>query len=302
MAMVSSISGKTAECDFYRAAAFEALPQGALIANNKGVIVALNRAMIRRLSELGAGTVENGDMLPDVFHYTHDQIVRRLKLAVSVPRVTLRLAQSTGAPQEICICVTALKTNGAESIDFLLTETDAARVVQQFSSLTRKLDDANTAKVKLARKLDNLGEDYQALERFSYCTAHDLKAPLRNISDILAFLKADDSNRLSQTGMKDLTTASECAQRLDRLVTNLLALARSGSISLKTERVCLASTLAQVSKIFATELTALNGGIDVEGDLGYIVADKALIHLLLENLIGNAIKYRSPTRAPVIIV
>ena len=130
--------------------------------------------------------------------------------------------------------------------------------------------------------------------------SHDLRTPLVSITGALSSL-ADDALNLDETARRSLVdTAQEEADRLNRLVGNLLDMTR-----LEAGAVRIHKDLCDVQDVIGSALEQLNSRlekhpveIDASSELPNISMDFILISRVLVNVIDNAIKY-SPPEAPI---
>ncbi|GAA0472101.1 hypothetical protein Ade02nite_51710 [Paractinoplanes deccanensis] len=131
------------------------------------------------------------------------------------------------------------------------------------------------------------------LEQFAGVVSHDLAAPLSVISGYLELL-AEEAGDADPQSAKWIASASRAAGRMQRLITSLLSYARAGNAPCRPEPVAL-------GELVDLALTDLRGTVDgatvvVQDDLPVIEGDPVLVRQLLQNLIGNALKYRSAER------
>ena len=137
------------------------------------------------------------------------------------------------------------------------------------------------------------------MESFSYSVSHDLRAPLRALDGFSAILAQEYPDRLDERGRSYLARIRGAARTMALLVDGLLSLARLNRKELTVAPV----DLSALSRRVGTELMSLEperavrllvpDGLTTEGD-------PQLLHILLENLIGNALKFTS-TRAEATI-
>ncbi|MGH2745349.1 MAG: sensor histidine kinase, partial [Thermoleophilaceae bacterium] len=130
----------------------------------------------------------------------------------------------------------------------------------------------------------------QELEAFSYSVSHDLRAPLRHIDGFAGLLAKHLDPRLDETGRRYLTTISGAAKQMGVLIDDLLAFSRIGRAELRRTRVDLAGLVREVLRILEPE----TAGRDIAwaiGELPEVQGDPQLLRLVLQNLIGNALKY-----------
>ena len=133
----------------------------------------------------------------------------------------------------------------------------------------------------------------QELEAFSYSVSHDLRAPLRHIDGFAGLLAKHLEPTLDETGRRYLTMVSGSAKQMGALIDDLLAFSRIGRAELRRTRVDLAGLVREVLAILDPE----TAGRDIDwgiGDLPEVQVDPQLLRLVLQNLIGNALKYTRP--------
>jgi signal transduction histidine kinase len=132
------------------------------------------------------------------------------------------------------------------------------------------------------------------LEAFSYSVSHDLRAPLRSIDGFAQALREDWGDRLDEAGQSHLARVRNAAQRMGRLIDDLLKLARLTRSQIQRSEV----DLSQYVRDIAVELAERNPTRKVE----WVIADglrawcdPVLTRVVLENLVGNAWKFTSKT-------
>jgi two-component system, sensor histidine kinase and response regulator len=135
----------------------------------------------------------------------------------------------------------------------------------------------------------------QELEAFSYSVSHDLRAPLRHIDGFAGLLAKHLESRLDETGRRYLTTISGAAKQMDALIDDLLTFSRIGSAELRRTWVDLAGLVREVRGILEPETAGRHITWEI-GDLPEVQGDPRLLRLVLQNLIGNALKYTRTRR------
>jgi signal transduction histidine kinase len=132
------------------------------------------------------------------------------------------------------------------------------------------------------------------LEAFSYSVSHDLRAPLRSIDGFAQALREDWGDRLDETGQDHLARVRNAAQRMGRLIDDLLKLSRLS----RAQVVRVEVDLSQIARDIAGELRERNPTRQVmwriDSDLR-ARCDPSLARIVLENLLGNAWKFTSKT-------
>jgi len=146
---------------------------------------------------------------------------------------------------------------------------------------------------ELAALSEELRRSNKELEAFSYSVSHDLRAPFRHIVGYSELLKKHEWEGLSEKGKRYIDTIIDSAYTAGTLVDNLLRFSQMGRTALKPRQVDIAALVDEIRHRLAQD--AAGRRIEwVIGDLPPVVADPALIRLVFENLMDNAVKYTRP--------
>jgi signal transduction histidine kinase len=154
--------------------------------------------------------------------------------------------------------------------------------------------------IELERRAAALELSNLELERFAYVVSHDLQTPLRSISGFLQLLQSRYQGQLDDKADDWIERAVDSTQHLKTLISNLLAYSRVDSEARPFEQIDLNAVLEQV-------VTLLNASIQQSGarlthdPLPTVMGDRSQLTQLLQNLVGNALKYHGP-EAPEIHV
>jgi light-regulated signal transduction histidine kinase (bacteriophytochrome) len=143
------------------------------------------------------------------------------------------------------------------------------------------------AKAGLVEELERKNKE---LEAFSYSVSHDLRAPLRGIDGFSQALLEDYTDRLDETGQNYLSRIRAAAQRMGQLIDDMLLLSRVGRAQLERESV----DLSGMAKTVTDELKQQDPdrwiALEIQPEL-VAQADRGLMRVLLDNLLGNAWKF-----------
>ena len=139
------------------------------------------------------------------------------------------------------------------------------------------------------------------LEQFAYVASHDLQEPLRKVSSFCQMLERRYGDVLDERGKQYIGFAVDAAKRMQVLINDLLTFSRVGRVSERTGPVDLAEALTQALANLSTRLE--ENDAEVEHDpLPTVLGDPTLLTMLLQNLVGNAVKFRAADRPPQIRV
>jgi len=131
------------------------------------------------------------------------------------------------------------------------------------------------------------------LEAFSYSVSHDLRAPLRHIGGFADLLEKQAAGQLDEQAKRYLAKVRTSAQRMGKLIDDLLAFSRLGRAELRATDV----ELDEVARSAAAEIQEEMEGRQVDlrvRPLPAVRGDPSLLRLALVNLLSNALKYTRP--------
>jgi PAS domain S-box-containing protein len=162
---------------------------------------------------------------------------------------------------------------------------DQKGTLRGFSKVTRDITERKRAEEELRKA-------YEEMESFSYSVSHDLRAPLRSMDGFSDELLFQYKDKLDDRAKDYLARIRQSAQRMGRLIDDLLNLSRLGRAKLVREHV----DLTEIARKIHAELQRAEPARKVDFIVApkmMVYADADLIRVVLENLIGNAWKYTS---------
>lgn len=161
--------------------------------------------------------------------------------------------------------------------------------LQQFNQLLES---------RVEERTGQLREINDQMESFSYSISHDLRAPLRAIRGFSQALNEDYAASLDATGRDFLRRMGDSAERLDRLIQDLLQYSRVGRSTLTFESIDLAALFRRIIAQLDVEVRASHAQIDVAPDLVPVLAHEPTLEQVLINLLSNALKFVAPEMQP----
>ena len=139
------------------------------------------------------------------------------------------------------------------------------------------------------------------LEQFAFVASHDLQTPLRNVVSYAQLLKRRFGGQLGQDGDEFIGFIVSNAKRMSLLINDLLDYSRLTSQSKPLHPIALDLPLGEALENLKAQIEETEAAILVD-PLPMVIGEQALLVSLFQNLIGNALKYRSPERRPVVRV
>jgi PAS domain S-box-containing protein len=172
------------------------------------------------------------------------------------------------------------------------------RIVRWLGACTDINDQMNYAD-ELKQANEALQRSNADLEQFAYAASHDLQEPLRMISLYTQLLREEYAPVVDETARSYVEFAVSGAQRMERLLQDLMAYSRvSAAPASKTETSD--ATVALQAALGNLEAAIRKSGARFHaGDLPTVTAPSVHLVILFQNLVGNALKYCS-TRVPEI--
>lgn len=151
---------------------------------------------------------------------------------------------------------------------------------------------------QLARFAEELQRSNQDLQQFAYVASHDLQEPLRMVTSYLQLIQDRYKDKLDETANEFIFFAVDGAVRMKRLINDLLVYSR-------VQRSTADFTRVDCERLIETVLADLrftieDAGVTVTHDpLPSVIGNEAQLGQLLQNLIANAIKFRTDTEPTV---
>jgi PAS domain S-box-containing protein len=179
----------------------------------------------------------------------------------------------------------------------------AIRLIGATQNITRrKEDEALMIELnnRLKQRADELAASNVELERFAYVASHDMQEPLRMITSFLQLFKKKYQDQIDETAEQYLHFVMDGADRMKRLITDLLEYSRIGSNKGVLEPIDTAALMQEVEEVFVNRIAECEATLICK-ELPVIRGNKTQLFQLFQNLIGNALKYVGNEK-PVVIV
>ncbi len=172
------------------------------------------------------------------------------------------------------------------------TERAATRREREIANLERAQSEERR------RLLEELGVKNEELERFNYTVSHDLKSPLVTIKGFLGMLRQDAERGEVDRLDHDIRRIGAAADRMSRLLDELLELSSLGRRVRPPEDVALTRLASEALENLVAQVAEKQTEVVVDPDLPVIVGDRMRLLQLVQNLLANAIKYMGDQSGP----
>jgi len=162
-----------------------------------------------------------------------------------------------------------------------------------YGKVMRDLTERKHAEETLAQKNEELARSNRELEQFAYVASHDLQEPLRMVASYVQLLAKRYQGTLSKEADEFIGYAVDGATRMQQLINDLLMFSRVGTRGVELRPVSMEATLNTV--ISGLQILIRETGATITHDpLPTVCGDPTQLGQLLQNLIGNAVKFRGP--------
>jgi light-regulated signal transduction histidine kinase (bacteriophytochrome) len=145
---------------------------------------------------------------------------------------------------------------------------------------------------ELHRTVAKLEQVNQELQEMVFIASHDLQEPLRKIETFGEMVKKNGAALLDQTSRDHLDRVLRSASWMRQLLRELLKLSRVTTTIEPSEEVDLVNIAREAVDVFEATITETGGRIEID-TMPVIEADESQMRQLFQNLIGNALKFRS---------
>ena len=221
-----------------------------------------------------------------------DRVVSRpvVELAEQVREVAAgdfdRRITSTGSPELIRL---------AEDVDGM-----RRKIATELNEVREARSQIEWVNEQLKVQADELTRSNRDLEQFAYVASHDLQEPLRKVASFCQLLQRRYAGRLDERADQYIAFAVDGAQRMQRLINDLLAFSRIG-------RITTGFTEVDLNRVLADVAAQLEGRAGEEADISWselptVEGEEPLLTTLFSNLVGNSLKFRREGVLPVVRV
>jgi light-regulated signal transduction histidine kinase (bacteriophytochrome) len=164
--------------------------------------------------------------------------------------------------------------------------------------LSVELDERRQAELRLAQYAEDLSRSNTELEQFAYVASHDLQEPLRMVASFTQLLAKRYRGKLDQDADEFIGFAVDGANRMQQLINDLLTYSRVGTRGKPLVSTDLNEVLAHAQGNLS-EAIRESGALVTHSSLPTVSGDQVQLNQLFQNLLANAIKFRTAT--PVLI-
>ena len=272
---------------------------GVTVTDMQGRIIDINDATTRQIGYTRKEAL--GQTPADLFVAENDQLkfyeeLTQLFSGKSIPDAEYLLRHKDGSKFSASINISVMRNHDGEPSGVVAVHRDITELKQakeQMESLVASLEGTN-------RKLEQSNKD---LQDFTYVASHDLREPIRKVSAFGAVLADSLKGKLDEDDQENLDFMVDGARRMQQMVDALLTYSRVTTKAKVFSKVNLNKVIDDLRKLeISSQIEDSKGIIELPEPLPVVVADEIQMHQLLQNLIGNSLKYHDKNVIPKTIV
>jgi PAS domain S-box-containing protein len=260
----------------------EAAPEAMVLVNQHGKIVLLNLEAEKQ------------------FGYSREQLTGRSVSQIIPDKLADELIAGAVTTQALHVAIELVgrRKNGVDfPIEIMLSPLQSA----EGTLVTMAIRDITTRKLaeaRVAQMVEELNRSNEELGQFAYIASHDLQEPLRMVASYTQLLSKRYKGRLDTDADEFIAFAVDGAERMQRLIHDLLSYSRVGTNRKGLIRTSSEDALSQAVQNLGSAIE--DSGAQVTHDpLPDVWADTGQLVQLFQNLVGNAIKYQ-PAGVPLV--
>ncbi len=173
------------------------------------------------------------------------------------------------------------------------------RIIGSISAIT-DLSERKKAEIEREKLITEMDAKNAELERFTYTVSHDLKSPLVTIGGFLGFLEEDIQKGKHERLPRTVTRIREAAQKMQRLLNELLELSRIGRIANPTQDIPFGELVSETLELVHGQLEEKQVEVQVDAEFPVVHVDRVRVVEVIQNLVINATKFIDSETSPKI--
>ena len=211
-----------------------------------------------------------------------------------------------------CPSLRAIETGRRQVAEVPLTKPDKAGWLELIShpmkdetgqvygvvEYVRDISERKAFEAEQARLINELETKNEELEQFAYTVSHDLKSPLITIKGFLGLVEQGISSGDNEGVLSDLARIKTAAEKMGRLLDELLDLSRVGRLVNPPEEASFGSLVRDAVELVSGQIMEVGVNVEINDNLPSIYGDRQRLLEVVQNLLENAIKFMGDQPEP----
>jgi PAS domain S-box-containing protein len=265
---------------------FDANLVGIINRELSGKILEANDAFLKitgySKEDIESGELNIKDIIPEEFHALDVECYQQLMSNRRCKPYEKEYIRKDGTRAPVLIGYSLFEKETPELIGFVMD-----------------LSELKKAQFDLAQYAEKLKQSNEELENFAYIASHDLQEPLRKISTFGNRLRRNLQSQMNEEAEEYLDRMINAAERMQSMISGLLDLSKIGSHQKAFQMVDLVKIAKEVVSDLEAQIQATGGEVIIES-LPKVRGDQRQLQQLLQNLIGNGLKFHKDGIKPIV--
>ena len=182
-------------------------------------------------------------------------------------------------------------------VRFGITKDEIGRTIKTHGA-NQDITERKQSEIARDLLLKELEQKNAELDRFTHTVSHDLKSPLITIRGFLGLLIQDLQKNDPEQVQKDMDRISSAAEKMERLISTLLDLSRSGKSVDAPEPIPLTGLVQEAAGLLDVSLKNRGVSLTLGEDLPVVSGDRQRLLQVMMNLLENAVKFMGDQKEP----
>ncbi len=175
---------------------------------------------------------------------------------------------------------------------------DESGEISQFVHVESDITERKEAEVKMQAYYKYLEKANKELDKFAYVVSHDLKAPLRAISNLTTWIEEDMGDKLTDDSRQHFNMVKGRVVRMEGLINGILDYSRADRVKAPSAEVDVNALIAEVTEVLVQDSHVR---VLVPEQLPVLKTEKIKLQQVFSNLISNSIKHNDKEKTEVLI-
>jgi PAS domain S-box-containing protein len=165
---------------------------------------------------------------------------------------------------------------------------DDSGKLERFIHVNSDITERKEAEVKMAEYYRYLEKANKELDKFAYVVSHDLKAPLRAISNLTVWIEEDIGDKFTNDTKEHFKILKGRVMRMEALINGILDYSRADRVKSQNTQVNVAELIDDAKELFVQEQSVK---FNIAGKMPVIFTERMKLQQVVSNLISNAVKH-----------
>jgi PAS domain S-box-containing protein len=167
---------------------------------------------------------------------------------------------------------------------------DKEGLISRYVRVGSEITERKLAEVRMAEYYKYLEKANKELDKFAYVVSHDLKAPLRAISNLTIWIEEDIGDNFTEDTKAHFNMLKGRVDRMEGLINGILDYSRADRVKTPNVEVSVSELIAEIEEMVISDQKVK---LSIKSELPVLFTEKMKLQQVFSNLISNAIKHNN---------